>query len=175
MDDPVDSSLHLSITEPTKESDQDKIVSKELTEIKNNALPKVHHTTSFGSWLLQPLYYLFGGTSTSQVKVVNKEEPKSWVSFNDKVDHKVASFVERFGKDAGKTMSDQLREPLDRLAKSPVLQTGEILVVHTFDIKSIKFKSFLYYLGIFIFFLQFSKYALQRMFVRRRTKLLPKK
>lgn len=82
--------------------------------------------------------------------------------------------MERFGADAGKTFSDQLKEPLtqmsEAIARSPVFRTGEVLVVHSVDIDLPKLKRTLFYLGAFITWMRFMHLFLGRWMFRGRSR-----
>ena len=81
--------------------------------------------------------------------------------------HWISDIMQRFGTDASKTVTEAFKEPLELLARSPVLRTGEVLVVHSVDFESLRLGKLFKYMGLFVFFLQFSKRFLDRLFMRR--------
>jgi len=90
----------------------------------------------------------FFSSSKKQTSTSTRSESEQTAVIKKKRRNNALSWIERFGADAGKAASNALKDPLERLASSPVLATGEVLVVHSLDVESIDlrriFKYFLY-------------------------------
>jgi len=146
---------------------------------------------SFWSMFYSPISYLFGGNNTPAIAQDASAEEETRKQKQERLirdgnqkggsdsavvikrrkgnsyTHWISDIMQRFGTDASKTVTDAFKEPLELLARSPVLRTGEVLVVHSVDFDSLRLDRLFKYMGLFIFFLQFSKMFLHRLFLRR--------
>jgi hypothetical protein len=160
-------------------------------------IPPTNGNTTFWSFLLSPISYLFGSSGTpSTNNTVDKDDKNAKASSqeeerkrkqdrmirnkeNDKdamvikrrsgnsYTHWISDIMQRFATDASKTVTEAFKEPLELLSRSPVLRTGEVIVMHSIDFESLQLHRIFKYLSLFVFFVQFSKMFLQYLFHRR--------
>jgi hypothetical protein len=144
-----------------------------VTDSAPTTTSPVQSQTGFLSFLWSPIASLFGMNAKPaqpipvQTETITIEEEKPERRKKTYTEW-LGQMIQNFGADAGKTMSDTLKDPLTQLAKSPVLRTGEVLVVHSVDFESLRLKKTLYYLFVFILFGRLSKHMLDLIFNRRR-------
>ncbi|KAL0487560.1 developmentally-regulated external PM-anchored protein [Acrasis kona] len=146
--------------------DDQQIINKEIVNTKPTT-----QSTGILSFVWSPVASLFGFNSKTKQQpepIIEEIQPEEEKKEKKTYTQWLGKLVQKFGADAGKTMSDTLKDPLTQLAKSPVLRTGEVLVVHSVDFESLQLKRILYQLSIFIVFGRLSRHLLNVIFMGRR-------
>ncbi|KAF0971846.1 hypothetical protein FDP41_010069 [Naegleria fowleri] len=120
---------------------------------------KPERTGDSSSSILSTIFSTSLFSSSGNKKQDEKTEPKRDESKKEskrKTSGSPLKWIERFGADAGKAASNALKDPLERLASSPVLATGEVIVVHSLDFDNIDFRRIFKYFLFMVFTWRFS-------------------
>ncbi|KAG2373978.1 hypothetical protein C9374_011643 [Naegleria lovaniensis] len=149
-------------TEDKSKTQESKETAHSTSNEKSTAVTsskKPESTSDTSSSILSTIFSSSLFSSSSNKKHDENPEPKKDEPKKESKRRTTGSplkWIERFGADAGKAASNALKDPLERLASSPVLATGEVIVVHSLDFDNIDFRRIFKYFLFMVFTWRFS-------------------